>query len=335
MEDRGLDQPQNQGRIYRVVYEKGSLPKPPRLSKATPAELVVALSHVNGAVRDTAQRLLVERGDASAVPALHTMALSHGNHLARLHALWTLEGLNKLDIVTVAKVLDDRHPKLRAAATRVSEPFLRAMTAGNSELRKKVLSLAQDSAADVQVQLALTLGEIGSDEASKARLNSLTQSNIKLAKDAAEFSLLAGDGQSGAVTNGPALSPAEMKRFEAGKANYEMVCLPCHQPNGLGQEGLAPPLAGSEWVARTDKRLVRIVLHGLRGPITVKKQAFELDMPALGILEDEQIATILTYIRNEWGNAFAPVSTETVKKIREETAKREDAWTQEELLRIQ
>ena len=137
------------------------------------------------------------------------------------------------------------------------------------------------------------------------------------------------------IAKGPSLSPDEMKRFEMGKANYELVCLPCHQPHGLGQEGLAPPLAGSEWVAGTDRRIIRIVLNGLRGPITIKGQRFELDMPALGILEDEQIATILTYIRNEWGHSFAPVSTETVKKIREETSKREDAWTQEELLKIQ
>lgn len=163
----------------------------------------------------------------------------------------------------------------------------------------------------------------------------LAQTDATPVKDAAASSLRPVQPSTAVASTNAPLSAAELKRFEVGKANYEMVCLPCHQPNGLGQEGLAPPLAGSEWVARTDKRLVRVVLHGLRGPITVKNQPFELDMPALGILEDEQIATILTYIRNEWGHSFAPVSTETVKKIREETAKREDAWTQEELLRIQ
>ena len=101
----------------------------------------------------------------------------------------------------------------------------------------------------------------------------------------------------------------------------------------MGQEGLAPPLVGSEWL-RSEDRLVRILLHGLRGPIVVKGQPFELDMPALGILEDEQIATILTYIRNEWGHSFPPVTTETVKKVRASTSERQDSWTQEELLKI-
>ena len=133
---------------------------------------------------------------------------------------------------------------------------------------------------------------------------------------------------------GPKLSPAEMKRFEIGKANYEVYCLPCHQPHGLGQEGLAPPLVGSEWIGWPETRLIRMVLHGLRGPITVKGQPFELDMPSLSVLDDEQIATVLTYVRNEWGHAYPPVSTNAVKQVRDQTADRVDAWTQEELVKI-
>ena len=130
------------------------------------------------------------------------------------------------------------------------------------------------------------------------------------------------------------LSPVEQKMVAAGKANYELFCLPCHQAHGLGQEGLAPPLAGSEWVSGSEQRIIRIVLHGLRGPIKVKGQPFDLDMPALGVLDDEQISTVLTYIRNEWGHAYPPVTAATVKKVREQTAERADSWTQEELLKI-
>lgn len=141
------------------------------------------------------------------------------------------------------------------------------------------------------------------------------------------------------VTNAPPaaakLSAGEMKRFEAGKVNYETFCLPCHQPHGLGQEGLAPPLVGSEWVGWSEERVIRIVLHGLRGPIQVKGQPFEQpDMPALGVLDDEQIATVLTYVRNEWGHAYPPISTNAVQRVRNATADRADAWTQEELLKI-
>ena len=132
-----------------------------------------------------------------------------------------------------------------------------------------------------------------------------------------------------------ALTAEQQKQFEAGKAVYEMTCLACHQPHGKGQEGLAPSLVNADWVTGSPERLVRIVLHGMRGPVTVNKEIFELDMPAMGVLEDEQIAAVLTYVRNEWGHAASPVRVETVKKIREATANREDAWTEAELLKIQ
>lgn len=130
------------------------------------------------------------------------------------------------------------------------------------------------------------------------------------------------------------LSPDEKARFESGKELYAVICGACHQPHGNGQEGLAPPLAGSEWVARSEGRLVRVTLHGLRGPIKVKGKIFELEMPPMSILEDGQIAAVLTYIRREWGNTGAPVDPKTVAKIRAETEKRQDAWTEEELLKI-
>ena len=102
----------------------------------------------------------------------------------------------------------------------------------------------------------------------------------------------------------------------------------------MGQEGLAPPLAQSEWVAGSPQRLVRIVLQGLRGPIKVKGQAYELDMPALSVLTDEQIAAVLTYVRREWNHTFSAVSPAMVKQIREATTSREDAWTSADLLKV-
>ena len=336
-ESRGIDKVTNYGRVYRVTHEARQPARPARLNQATSVELVRELAHANGWRRDTAQRLLIERQDVSVLPALRTMVGSHSNHLARLHGLWVLEGLIQLDPSVLMTALGDAHSKVRAAALRLSEPFLAIESEDGKVLRKKVLALGGDTAADVQIQLALTLGEVAPDDAAKAVLGTLAQSKSTLVRDAAKFSLEPREAKPAAVAPSPRgskLSAAEMKRFDLGKSNYETVCLPCHQPHGLGQEGLAPPLVGTEWVSGPEGRLVRIVLHGLRGPITVKGQPFELDMPALGILDDEQIATILTYIRNEWGHAFPPVSTETVKKIREETSKREEAWTQEELLKI-
>ncbi len=335
-ESRGLDKVTTYGRIYRITHQSTKLAAKPQLSSASPIELVAQLANANGWRRDTAQRLLVERNDPAVVPALQTMATNHSNELARLHALWTLEGLKKIDATLLIRALDDKHAKVRAAAVRLSEPLLLSQSSEAAELRNKLLKLAGDNTPDVQTQLALTLGEIPADDASKAVLNTLAASRFALAGEAARFSIAAREAKPVSTTPlpGPKLSVDDLKRFEAGKANYEVVCLPCHQPHGMGQEGLAPPLVGSEWVAGSDQRLARIVLNGLRGPIQVKGQTYELDMPALGILEDEQIASVLTYIRNEWGHSFAPVSTNTLKEVRAATNDRTDAWTQEELLKI-
>jgi glucose/arabinose dehydrogenase/mono/diheme cytochrome c family protein len=334
--DRGLDKPQNQGRLWRVVWEKNAPAKPPRLSKADGAQLVEFLSHPNGAVRDTAQRLLVERGERAVVSPLRELQAAHTNAVTRLHALWTLDGLGATDAAALLKALDDPHPKLRAAALRLCEPLLRTNLSAEFPLRRKVFALAKDTAPDVQLQLALSLGELPADAENKTALSALSRSSVPLARDAAKYVIAGREPVKVAATqsNAPPLSPADQKRFESGKAVYELTCMACHQPHGLGQEGLAPPLAGSEWVAGSEQRMVRIVLQGLRGPIKVKGRKYELDMPALGALPDEQIADALTYVRREWGHGFAPVTVETVKQVRAATAQREDAWTEPELKTI-
>ena len=332
--DRGLETPVNLGRIYRVVPDGKKPAAKPQLAKASSAELVNHLAHPNGWWRDTAQRLLVERGDASVVPALEKLATSGATPLGRLHALWTLEGLGRLSAATVASVLDDSHPKVRVAAVRLSETFLRAITPATAALRAKVLALAKDAPPEVQAQLAFTLGTIAQDGAAKSALLALKDSPVKLVAEASAFTITSREPVKAAAPTGPPLSAEDQKRFDLGKSMYEATCIACHQPHGLGQDGLAPPLVGSEWVAGSEQRLARIVLHGLRGPITVKKQVFELDMPSLGVLDDDQIAGILTYVRHEWGHEFPSVAPATVKKIREETAKRADAWTEAELLKV-
>ncbi len=334
--DRGLEKPVNMGRIYRVVPDEKKPGPKPQLTKAAGTELVQQLANPNGWWRDTAQRLLVERGDAGVVPALQKLAATGGTPLARLHALWTLEGMGKLNAATVTAAVDDAHPKVRVAAVRLSESFLRVITPDAAALRGKVLALAKDAPAEVQAQLAFTLGVIAQDDAGRAALAALKTSPAKLVADAAAFTVASHEPvkiSTPAVAAVP-LTAAEQKRFDAGRSVFEATCVACHQPHGLGQDGLAPPLAGSEWVSGSEQRLVRIVLQGVRGPITVKKQTYELDMPSLGVLDDEQIAGVLTYVRREWGHGFTPVDAATVKKIREATAKREDAWSQPELLKI-
>lgn len=137
----------------------------------------------------------------------------------------------------------------------------------------------------------------------------------------------------GRIAEGAVAGPDPVRM---GKRTFLTICAQCHQPTGLGIPGVYPPLAGSEWVTGSEEHIIRIVLHGLNGPITVSGQNFNNTMtPFGGMLKDEQIAWVLTYVRTnaEWGNNAAEVAPEKVKEVRAATASRPamQAWTAAEL----
>ena len=102
-----------------------------------------------------------------------------------------------------------------------------------------------------------------------------------------------------------------------GKGVYETVCGACHGSDGLGKPGQAPPLAGSEWVARDVPSLAHIPLAGLNGTIQVKGQEWSLSMAPMGAgLSDADLAAVLSYIRTSWGNNYGAVSDDELKAER-------------------
>ena len=135
-------------------------------------------------------------------------------------------------------------------------------------------------------------------------------------------------GGSGADGAGEA---AAFDPIKEGKKIYQTNCMACHQVTGLGMVGAFPPLAESAWVAKDPQLLARIVIAGLQGPITVKDTEYNSIMAPLGgALNDEQIALVLTYVRQEWGNTSGPVDAAVVAEAREQTGQR-GMWTVEEL----
>jgi len=119
------------------------------------------------------------------------------------------------------------------------------------------------------------------------------------------------------------------------------ACVTCHQQNGQGVPNTFPPLAGSDWVNGPDERLIRAVLHGLQGPIRVTGIDYNASaMPGFGQVagspfnwSDEKIASVLTYIHQEWGNKASHVLAERVSEIRREVGDHKP-WTQDELRQI-
>jgi putative heme-binding domain-containing protein len=151
-----LESGRDRGRLYRLA-PPGFKPRPtPHLSQASTAELVALLAHPNGWHRDTAQRLLFERQDQSAVPALREMLAKHASALARWHALWTLDGLGALNEADLLAAMRDADEHVRRAAVLIAEPRLK----DSDPLRAAVVRLADDPALGVRYQVALSLGEV-------------------------------------------------------------------------------------------------------------------------------------------------------------------------------
>jgi len=146
----------DKGRIYRVTPDKWSPGSRPLMSKESSVDLVAYFESPNAWWRQTAQRLIIERGDKSAVDALRKMATGSQHELARTHALWTLEGLGALRETDLTPNLADPtvDPRLRAQALRLAEPFL----AESGNLRREVSHVGIDQSARLRFQLAFTAG---------------------------------------------------------------------------------------------------------------------------------------------------------------------------------
>ena len=158
--ERGLENGIGMGRIYRIVHTSARRGEAPGLSRKAPAELVAELSHPNGWRRITAQRLLVERGDRTIAPALRALVRTSTDDRARLHGLWTLDGIGEADEPTVELALRDPSPHVRSGAIRISEGWLRQP---GHPMQATVMRMAEDSVRSVRRQVAASLGELPSE----------------------------------------------------------------------------------------------------------------------------------------------------------------------------
>jgi len=165
--EHGLDKPIGLGRIFRIVHETSQRRPRPALAKATSAELTALLSSSNGWHRDMAQQLLVARGDIGSVAALEKLGLSGKQPLGRLHALWTLEGLNRLDDELLGSLLADKEPHVRASAAALCRKIVSRQSLDPAVLRQ-IASVAKDPDRIVRMQLAFTLGLVNSPIADRA-----------------------------------------------------------------------------------------------------------------------------------------------------------------------
>jgi putative membrane-bound dehydrogenase-like protein len=148
----------DRGRLYRVVPEGFKQPPLPRLGQASTAELVKLLASDNGWHRDTAARLLYQKQDRSALGLLDKLIFEAKLPEGRIAALYALDGMRGLTVESLLRSLDDKHPRVREHAVRLSEQLVTE----SSMLRDKLFTLVNDEALRVRYQLAFSLGELPS-----------------------------------------------------------------------------------------------------------------------------------------------------------------------------
>jgi putative membrane-bound dehydrogenase-like protein len=355
---RGLDKPGlGHGRIYRIRSTSGKLEPKTDIGALQGLDLVKMLMHANAWHRETAQRVLVERKDPATIPFLEKLA-ANGDAVARVHAFWTLEGMGALKAEHLAGPIKDKDAKVQSSALWACT---RLETAELSKLEPLLVNL-KPAAPEAAPYLARVLGAAGTPKSLQALAKLLKDHRkVRFIREAAisglhgheaDFKKLAdpkdetladwldqGEKDEQPESEGPALEGAALASWTRGKALYagEAVCFSCHGPDGSGVTQLGPPLAGSEWVTGKPETMVKILLHGMTGAVTVAGETYTptADMPALGMnpmFTDEKIADVMTYVRNEWGNKAPAVSPDTVKKVREATKDRSGRpWNATEL----
>jgi len=121
---------------------------------------------------------------------------------------------------------------------------------------------------------------------------------------------------------------------DPGKILFASYCAACHLSNGPGMAAEAPPLDGSPWVKGPGDRLVKIVVQGLRGAVEIGGKTYNQEMPAVGqSLTDDQVASLLSFVRRQFGGASVPMPSSAVSRVRAASGNRSGYWTVGELLK--
>ena len=190
------------------------------------------------------------------------------------------------------------------------------------ESRRPRLAAALTFAIAVSACVLYTPSVAGAQSKTTAKKSTVTTKSKSPAKPAAA---------TGAATT----AAAAKEQLPDGKQVFSTTCAACHQASGEGVPGVYPPLAGSEWVTGDEAKVVRILLHGVTGPIEVAGETFNSMMPPWGAtLKDADIAAVLTYARSTWGNKGTPITAAKVASIRAATASRTTPWTAAELAAV-
>ncbi|MFN0126732.1 MAG: PVC-type heme-binding CxxCH protein [Verrucomicrobiales bacterium] len=330
------------GRIYRITYPSRPLVKPAQVAGAPIATLLENLKAPESRTRYRTRRELRGRPAGEVLPAVKAWAAQQTDPHTKLEALWTTWGLNATDEPLLRELLADNDHRARAAAVRVlrynthriadSAALLEKAAAdehGRVRLGATIAaSWFPDIAAATKIATVASThpGDVWREKVVKTtldRLNSIAET------ERPEFT----------ATPVPAhLSGEAAKQFSLGQEVYhrDAHCATCHLPDGKGLDPAFPSLESSPWVSGDPERLIKLTLYGLMGPIEVNDKKYDGQVPMTpfgGLLNDSELAAVLTYVRNSFGNNADTVTSADIKKVRDAHPGRLMLYNSAELLK--
>ena len=328
------------GRIYRVTYPGRPLVTPARIDGAPIADLLENLNLPEARSRYRTRRELRERdADEVAAAAVAWAAEQEDGHL-KLEALWVTWGADRVSEDLLRSLLDHEDHRIRAAAVRV----LRYNGHRIADQRDLLLQAAGDSHGRVRLEAICAASHL--DKASGLPVLELAEGKgiDNYMKQSYEFAFGVlndvGVQTEIAEVKVPAhLEGAAAKSFLRGAGIYarEAHCGTCHQENGKGlPDSGFPPLDQTKWVNGDPERLIKLTLKGLHGPIEVKGRDYPGQVPMTpfeALLNDREIADVLTYVRNSFGNKASTVVPAQVKAVRQAAAGQTIFYNPAELLK--
>ncbi|GAB1309515.1 GDSL-type esterase/lipase family protein [Urechidicola sp. KH5] len=330
------------GRVYRITYPSKPLLPVIDFTKLTLEETLETLKLPENRTRYRARRVLRGYDKKELLPALKTWIINLDKSDTEyehqlLEALWVSWGVNSIDKKLLSELLNANDFRVRAAAVRAIRHNTHQIE-NHFELLKKV---ANDSEGRVRLEAIVAASYL--DESAGLEILEIAQNHpidswIRPSLNAAKRHLTGVKKENEETFIYPKHLTKELEPiFKKGKEIYERegFCGTCHQPNGKGLDASGfPPLAYSDWVLEDDERLIKLTLKGLQGPITVLGKEYPGLVPMTpfeGMLKDDEVAAVLTYIRNDFGNKGSKITPQQVKDIRAKIMDKKTFYTVKEL----
>ncbi|NJB86718.1 mono/diheme cytochrome c family protein/glucose/arabinose dehydrogenase/lysophospholipase L1-like esterase [Lewinella marina] len=331
------------GRIYRITYPGRPLVKAPKVADATIPQLLENLKEPEYRTRYRSRRVLRQRDPKAVMAAvrqwvdqLDPQSENYPEYLRE--ALFVTWGANMVDRDILDAASQSNDFRLRAAAARVVrylghllEDETRRLTAFAADPHPRVRMEAMTAAS----WLPREEGEKVLAEAERQKLDEFDREVLLNAR--AHLSNKAYIAPAANIVEAPDSPIARAYALGAELFEQEGYCGTCHQQDGRGLAATGyPPLAGSPWVTGSKERLIKLVMHGLYGPMEVKGKQYDGQVPMTaygGLMDDEEMAAVLTYVRNAFGNEAPMVKPEEIAAVRTATAGRKGMYEAAELLR--